>query len=370
MANRRDVLIGMAGMAAAIATGRAALAATDYPADYANIVEASKSETSLTVYSVFGEEFWPFVLEPFNAKYPWITVNYLDLAGAEAVQRYLVEQNAGSQSTDMMVLNSPQAWANLAERGLVVDYQSPEIPFLPEAALRLRGVYGILVDGEVFAWNKRLLAPELVPTTLEDFAAKAGKNGDVFKGRTVAFPAMEDAYRKLAMLWLIEKHGEKIWPWLQKIGPNVRFETSSGTMVEKILSGEYLIGMGVPLARCLTTMQDPAKAAIFDWGYMADGTTVGARQAGIVKGGASPNSARLLLDSLLSAEGQAGVAKSNKIPIRDVDAAALPPGIVTLKQISDKIGASNIIDVYYDKAMEERHPDFDSRYKAAFNFKG
>lgn len=368
--NRREFVVGLSGLAATLASGKLARAQVAYPADYGKIIEASKAERSLTVYSVFGDEFWPFVLEPFKAKYPWIEVNYLDLAGAEAVQRYLVENNAGAKTTDMMVLNSPQAWADLSERGLVEDYQSPEIPALPEAALRLKGVYGILVDGEVFAWNKKLLPPELIPTGLEDFASKAASSPDVLKGKIVAFPAMEDAYRKLAMLWLLDKHGEKMWSWLDKIGPNTRFETSSGTMVEKILSGEYIIGMGVPLARCITTMQNPAKASIFNWGYMQDGTTVGARQAGVMKGASSPNSAKLLIDSLLSAEGQAGVAKSNKIPIRDVDPSVLPAGIVTLQQIAEKIGQPNVIDVYYDKALEQRHSDFEARYRSAFNVKG
>lgn len=370
--DRKEVLIGLAGMAVSIAAvGRAqAQTAAAYPADYATIVEGSKAEGPMTVYSVFGEEFWPTILEPLNAKYPWLKVNYLDLGGTEAVQRYLIEKSAGSKTADFLVLNSPQAWSDLAARGEVVEYKSPESSKLPDWAIRHPGVYGILIDAEVFAWNKRLLPAELAPSSMEDFAAKVSANKDVFDGKVVAFPAMQDAYRKLALLRLLEKHGEKMWTWLDAIGPSVRFESSSGTMVEKILSGEFVVGMGVPLARCVTTMQDPARAALFDWAYMKDGTTVGPRQAGIPVGGATPNSSRLLLDVILSQAGQTAVAKTNKIPIRsDLATADLPEGAITVQQIIDAIGAENVVDVYYKPEQEAGNAAFIAKYTKAFNVK-
>lgn len=369
---RREFLVSVAAVLAGMGiTGHArAQTATAYPADYNKIVEGSKSEGTVTVYSVWGEEFWPFVLEPVTQKYPWLKVEYLNLNSSEAVQRYLVEKTAGSKTADFLALNSPQAWSDLNDRGEVKNYQSPESPNLPDWALRHPGVYGMLIDADVFAWNKLLLPPELVPTSMESFTEIVKANPDKFARKLVTFPAMESGYSKLALRRQLKKHGDTMWGWLDAIGPNFRFESSAGPMIEKILAGEYLIGYALPLARCLGAVNDPARAAVFDWGYNLDGTTVGPRQAGITAACRTPNSSRLLLDTMLSLPGQAAIARTNKIPVRaDLAASDLPAGAITIQDITKAVGADNVLDVYYDKSLEETNADYVAKYTKAFNVK-
>src|SRR5690606_32047621 len=54
-----------------------------YPADYDKIVEASKNEGGLLVYSIMAEYNWRPVIEDFNKLYPWIKVSTLDLNSNE-----------------------------------------------------------------------------------------------------------------------------------------------------------------------------------------------------------------------------------------------------------------------------------------------
>ncbi|MGH7003942.1 MAG: hypothetical protein ACREIP_08345, partial [Alphaproteobacteria bacterium] len=264
--DRRTVLKGMGAATFAAIAHRTAGAAAD-TANYDALIEAAKKEQPLSAYTVFGEEFWPFVLEPLKQKYPWLTVEYQDMGSLEVVQRYLLEKSAGSKTADFLLLASPQSWTDLSQRKEVLQYTSPEASHLPDWAVSYGGVYGILVDAEVFGWNKMLLAPEFVPSGLEDFARKVEANPDMFHKKILTFNAIDDVYRELVIRCLEKKHGPKIWEWLSMIGPHVRFEKSSGGMAEKLLSGECIVAMGIPLARCLTTVANPSRAALFAWDY-------------------------------------------------------------------------------------------------------
>ena len=67
-----------------------------YPADYSSVIEASKAENGVLVYSNMGEMNWRPLIEAFNAEYPWIKVQTLDLGSIEVFERYYAETAAGS----------------------------------------------------------------------------------------------------------------------------------------------------------------------------------------------------------------------------------------------------------------------------------
>jgi iron(III) transport system substrate-binding protein len=368
--DRREFLVALSALAASIAASRgsAQAASTVYPPEYEAIIEASKAEGPMTIYSNWGDEFWPEVLAPFKAKYPWIQAVGLDLGGNEVLQRYLLEKSAGSKTADLIVPTFLHVAAELFQRGEIVDYKSPEAENLPDFAKPNPGVYGILADAEVFAWNKQLLPANLIPTSFQDLANKVKANPEVFQGKIVCYPAHEEAYRNLVMRRILEKNGEKFWEWMDIIGPNARFEMNAGGMFEKIMSGEFLVGMAVPLSPCIKTVQNPARASLFGWGFIGDGTVVGPRQAGIPVGGTNVNSARLLLDFMLSVEGQVAISKTNKMPIRsDLPADSLPADAVTVKSIVEAVGAENVLQLGYDPKAEGENAAFVERYKKAFN---
>src|SRR3546814_12657672 len=74
-----------------------------YPADYQEMVEASKNESGLIVYSIMAEYNWRPVVEDFNKLYPWIKVSTLELNSNEVFTRYLDDKSTGARTTDMIV---------------------------------------------------------------------------------------------------------------------------------------------------------------------------------------------------------------------------------------------------------------------------
>src|SRR6266545_1811708 len=66
-----------------------------YPANYGDIVEASKKEQKLLVYSIMSKDNWKPVLDDFKNRYNWIDVEALDLGSYEVFERYSSEGAGG-----------------------------------------------------------------------------------------------------------------------------------------------------------------------------------------------------------------------------------------------------------------------------------
>src|SRR5215813_8411826 len=88
-----------------------------YPEDYKKLIDASKHENSLLIYSVLAQYNWAPVIADFNKLYPWIKVSTLDLGGEEVFQRYYADRGSGSQTGGILLSTSVEAFMDLSKRG-------------------------------------------------------------------------------------------------------------------------------------------------------------------------------------------------------------------------------------------------------------
>src|ERR1700676_1955294 len=72
-----------------------------YPSSYSELVDASKKEPPLLVYSIMAPFNWKPVLDGFQKKYPWIKVETLDLA-AQLWDRFYTEKANSARTADMI----------------------------------------------------------------------------------------------------------------------------------------------------------------------------------------------------------------------------------------------------------------------------
>jgi iron(III) transport system substrate-binding protein len=145
-----------------------------YPAEYQDVVDASKEEGGeLVIYSNTGEENWAPIFRDFEKKFPWVEkLSANDLDSDEVFQKVLSEQATGSSPVDLVVSNAAVGWANFAARdGVLTDYQSPELDELPDFAQLLPNVYAMSTDPQTIAYNTELV-PE-APTGIADLADMA-----------------------------------------------------------------------------------------------------------------------------------------------------------------------------------------------------
>jgi len=163
--------------------------------------------------------------------------------------------------------------------------------------------------------------------------------------------------------------GEKAWAWfaeLAKLQP--RFERSGGPMTEKVTAGEYTTGWFVSAITFWPRLADPARARILGWSFIADGQPMVLRGVAIPKGSKNVNAAKLMLDFIISEEGQRAFGRGGLTPARP----GIKPGDGirhTYSSIAEIVGEQNMIYVGYDADALKDYDAFLARWKQTFNIR-
>jgi iron(III) transport system substrate-binding protein len=337
-----------------------------YPKSYSSIVEGSKKENKLVVYSIMAEYNWKPVLEGFKKLYPWIEVQTLDLGSSEVFERYYSERASGARTGDLIIAGAVDKWLQLLAKGEAIDYTSPESDKLPKWSIPRKGLYTVSADPMVIIWNNALVPENQRPKSLADVAKLAQEHPAEYKNKITTYNAATEAFG-LNINWAYTKtYGDKAWNLLGTLGKVVRPERSAGPMIEKVTSGEYKVAYFVSGIVLFPKLNDPARAKILGWAYPTDGTPIVLRGMAIPKGSTNVNCAKLMLDYILSHDGQVGFGKGGLTPYRpDVQASEVPrptyDGVV--KEVG---GEHNVVRVEYDDDVMTKGQAFQERWKKTF----
>jgi iron(III) transport system substrate-binding protein len=329
--------------------------ATAEAVDIAAVEEASRDEDRLVVYGNPSPDQWEPVIAAFEARYPWIDVETFDLGGTEAFQRYLSEEATGAETADVIVNTDGAGWLDMVERGQVVDYVDPELASLPEVAVAAPGVFTMSVDPLVAVFNTRALPLDEQPTSMAELAAMA----EELDGRIGAVE-VENGQVGLGTYGYVEARGDEAWAALEAIGPHAGVETGNGALLSKLQSGEYVASFLV--SGSLRALIDGTETGdVLNYRYFADATVMPTRGIGVTTAAAHPNAARLLVNFLLSEEGQAVMCDGGFTPYREgVDC---PQGLAA---IEDEVGEGNALIVGYPEELVTEGEDLRARWNEAF----
>jgi iron(III) transport system substrate-binding protein len=352
------VAAGAIACAAAMAQAQDTAIPEGYPASYAEIIEGSKSEDRLLIYSNMNPTAWSGLVALMNEKYPWITIETTD--DNSLWEKYFAESGAGVRTADMLVDSALPRWSDFAERDEQLHYASPEIPNLPDFSLKSGdGIYAFSFDPYMIAYNRRAWGDN-PPRSIADVVAAYEKNPDL-----PGNPATYSPERELGLtLWNTwAKRNPDAKELLMKLGKNLRPDTSAGTMREKITTGEYSVALFTSGAG-IYRYEEPAIKALAGYGWLEDGTPIVQRSAAITKVAQSPNSAKLLLDLALSKEGQLALAEGGLTPYR-ADIAADEAPYASYNSIADEIGVENMVILTPDPSIDEGSEAFMEIWNAA-----
>lgn len=328
-----------------------------YPADYTTkVIDASKDEGGeLTIYSNTAEENWAPIFRDFQKKYPWVKkLSANDLDSDEVFQKVLSEQSTGSSPVDMMVSNASTAWATFAERpDTLMEYESPELAELPDFAQLLPNVYAMSADPMTIAYNTALM--EKAPTGIKSLADIAEADPDTYDGKiTVRDPESSFGFTVTRAFTEANPDG---WSDLERLLPMTKPETSSGTQLEKLVSGEYLAGFFISGGPAFPVVED--SDGLVDVVYPEDGTTVLPRGIGVASDAPHPATAKLFLDFVLSEEGQRAVAEGGLSSYRE---GIEGPGLHTYQELVDEVGEDKVIFAEYEKVSDAEVDEFLNRF--------
>jgi iron(III) transport system substrate-binding protein len=339
-----------------------------YPQGYAELVAGGEREGSLLIYSIMSAENWRPVLEGFNRRYPKIKVETLDLPNSrEVFERYLAERGTNSRTADLIATADPAGWIEFQGRGEVLPYESPEAAVWPAWSKPFPGVYTVSADPLVFIFNKLTVPEPQQPKSFAQFAQLAKENSPRWRNKLTSYGAQFGGFGYSANYGFVSKHGDQAWKWFEDLAPTQpRWERSGGPMTEKVTSGEYAAGWFVSAITFWPRLNDPARARVLGWNFMSDGQLMILRGIAVPKGARNANAAKLMLDYVASAEGQAAFGRGGLTPARP-DVAAGSGIRHTYSSIVEAIGGEkNIALIGYDKAMLEGYEPFMARWKRSY----
>ncbi len=333
-----------------------------YPDAYDQLVEASRQESGLVIYSNMADNNWAPLIEGFRQSYPWINVETLDLGSGTVHSRWEAEAGSGSRTADLLVSGANDRWASYGQSERMMPYDSPEFSKLPDFANPYPGIAVLSADPLVLTYNTALLAEDQRPTGFTALTQMAAADPGAFDGRITMYDAARNPFPLAAWSTFLRIKGEEGWQQLRSIGPMTRVELSGGAMNEKIATGEYVVGVGVSGITIFPRLDQPG-GEILGFAFPDDGTIMMLRGLGIPKEAANPNSAKLFFDYALSQEGQTLLGKGGLVPYRDdVDEAEVR---YTYQGIAEEIGADNMIEAGFDQRLITEGPAFIEKWNAA-----
>lgn len=364
---RREFLLGL--LAAGVALPLSSIAATKdggsswpsyYPEDYRSIVDASKHESGLTIYSNMATYNWQPIIQDFQKHYPWIkNVKTNNLGSSEVFERYYSESATGTSPASLMVSGSPTSWMGFSKKHAALDYKSPELKHLPSFGEPLPNIYTFSADPILMGYNTALLTEKERPRSITQLVEMVKKDPTKFHGKITTYDVTVSFGFAIFYDWLRHNKADG-WEKLGALLKMTRPERSSGPMVDKILTGEYLAGYF--LSSTVVLPQVPKSSGLLGWSYIEDGTPMFLRGMGIPKTAPQVNSAKLMLNYILSHDGQKSVYEGGFTPYRsDLTSQDVPR---SYNSIVSKLGEKNIVIVGYNNISNEEESDFIKKWKS------
>jgi ABC-type Fe3+ transport system substrate-binding protein len=311
----KNIAFVLLSLSSILATSSAVFAAD------AALVEAAKKEGHVTWYTVqIADQIVRPVINGFERKYG-IHVDFVRSNSATVAQRLSIEGKAGK--VEASVFDGTAATVALKRENLVEKWvpntDLPKNLFDPEGYWVACNYY-VNTPG----FNTNLVPRGTEPKTFEDLLDPK------WKGRMAwnVQPSVS-AGQGLVGSVLIAWGEEKARAYLAKLAKQdiTPLLVSGRQVLDLVISGEYAIGLQIFDNHAYISA---SKGAPVDWIKMQPPLVTYAVMS-VPKGAPSPNAGKLLIDYIVSTEGQQIIADAGELPVRpDVkprDPSLIPDGV-------------------------------------------
>ena len=320
------VLLGCAAAHAQVPAG--------YPADYKAIVDGAKKEGKVVVYSTTDAKLAQPLVKDFEAAFPGVKVEYADMNSTEVYSRFTSENAANAASADAVWSSAMDLQLKLASDGLAAPYKSPEVAALPEWAHWKDTVYATTFEPIAIVYNKRLVSADEVPKTHADFTKLLTAKADKFQKKVTTYDA-----EKSGVGFMLANQDAKLnpafWDLVKAMGARgVNQQSSTSTMMERVSSGENLIGYNILGSYALTRAKKDTSIGV---AFTTDYNLVLSRLVFVAKNAKNPNAARLWVDYLLSKRGQTIAAEQAELFSVRTDITGKDSGVGFAKELGSAV---------------------------------
>ena len=311
------------------------------PAADAALIEAAKKEGTVVWYTtlIVNQIIRP-LKDAFEKKYPGVTLQYTRSDDLVVSAKILAEGKAGRVQAD--VFDGLANMLPLKEAGLAAPFHVPnEADY--SADLKDKDGYWVAVIMYVFTpgINTTLVPKDQEPKTFQDLLDPKWKGKMAWNGSSMA-----GAYGFIANI-LNTMGKERGMEYLRALAKQnvVNVEASSRAVLDQVIAGEYAINL---MAFNHHTVISARKGAPSGWIKM-EPAPVELDALGLVKGAPHPNAAKLLLDFLLSEEGQKVFQKFDYLPTLP----SVPPTVAGLRPNEGSFKADFLNPEFINRGVTE-----------------
>lgn len=280
------------------------------------LLAAAKAEGQVTIYSSTNEQealpLWKIFEEATGIK-----VNYVRAADAQLMGRIAIETRTNQQAWDM--INTPTA--NQLPDQVMLAFDPPEAKnVMPAARDPNRKWYGVYANYNSPAYNTKLVKPEDLPKTYEEFLTKKE-----WVGR-VAIEGTDNEWMNAIFAHYGQQKGRKL---LEDLASTLKITVLDGHLAtaRAVAAGEYMVALN---NYTMLTINQMLAGAPTDFWTM-DPVAVFFGQVAINPKAPHPNAAKLAANFMLSHEAQTFAAKTGRIPTRP-DVTPNPANVVSRLQ--------------------------------------
>jgi len=271
------------------------------------LIEAAKGEGTVAYYTTMTLSQSKKVADKFQAKYPFLKVDLFRSGADELLNRIKTEARGGLFAWDV-VSGRGDMVLTLSEAKLLAPYRSPENKFIERDMVDDDGYWAAYyVNPFVLGYNTNLVKKDEVPKSYEQLLDPK------WKGKKISID--DSAYGLLA--GLIREWGkENAVAYLKKLAAQDPVVMRGNTnRVQLAMAGENpLIIAYAPTIQRETSLGHP-----MDW-VPLEPVPVQVNPIMLAAKAPHPNAGKLLVDFLLSKEGQKMLVGFRRIPVReDID---------------------------------------------------
>jgi len=278
-----------------------ALAAVLNAADEKTI-ELAKKEGRVSFYTSMGADESKMVGDAFQAKFPAIRVEITRLGSEKLLQRIITESRAGSHLFDA-VTNSGMEIHMLGKMKLLARHVPPEFSsFLPDSRDASFGWADMYSNLRMVAFNTRMVSKEKIPRRYEDLVDPMWKN-------QIGFPEGQFSWFATMLKVMGEEAGRKFFQGLAR--QNLHFRNSQVLVTQFVAAGEFSLGF-VYDTQVLRFKKRGAPLDIAPMPFI----TKNIHPLALAAHAPRPNAAKVLIDYVLSKEGQMLIKNMGRVVSR------------------------------------------------------
>ena len=314
---------------------------------------AGDGRTVLTVYSPHGKDLLSHYESEFEAAYPDIDVQWVDMGSQEVLERIRAER--ANPQADVWFGAPAEIFSRAAREGLLAPYTptwAEAVP--PEARGRGDQWYGTYLTPEVIAYNTEAVSREEAPKDWDEVVEPRWR-GKVLIRDPIASGTMRAIFgAQIARSVARTGSPESGFEWLRRLDANTREYVLNPTLLYQKLGRQE----GV-----ITLWDMPDIATIqrrlglpFDYVFPASGTPVLVDAIALVRGSRQPEAARRYYEFVTTREALVTAAERfMRLPARtDIEPDALPQWVREAQE--------QIVPMPLDQSLLEERLDEWMRY--------